>query len=73
MERYPMLRLITRFNKAILVLVALAAVILVAWHAVDGASFSALVLLTLAGGLTIAAVKVFLELVTLVTEMLVPR
>ncbi|HZQ59943.1 MAG TPA: hypothetical protein VFC24_01265 [Casimicrobiaceae bacterium] len=73
MERFPILDLILRYGtpaSVVLGVIGAALVLLLAWTAL---AWIALPLALFAGGLVFVLGKSYVEIVTIVTEMLVPR
>ena len=73
MERFPVLDLILRYGTAasvVLGVIGAALVLFLAWNAL---AWIAVPLAILIGGLVFVLGKSYVEIVTIVTEMLVPR
>lgn len=73
MERFPALSLLVKFGHAGAILAALAVLILVLTVGWPALGWVAVIVALLAGALVYIMAKSFVELVTIVTEMLVPR
>jgi hypothetical protein len=73
MERYPILDLILRYGRPGAYVAALIAAALVVGFGWPGLGWISLALGLLAAGFVFLLVKSYVEIVTIITEMLVPR
>lgn len=73
MERFPALDLILRYGTVGSILFALAAAVAVAWGLWSSLAWAAVIASLVTGAIVLLVCKAFVELVTLITEMLVPR
>lgn len=73
MEKYLLLRLTVRYGVPAAILIALAAAAATLWLAYAGLGLGAVVLALFAGLLVFAAIKSYVELVVLITDMLIPQ
>jgi len=73
MDRFPALVLILRYGAAGSVLIALAGAAVIAWGLWSSLGWIAAIAAVAVGSIVLLICKAFVELVTLITEMLVPR
>jgi hypothetical protein len=73
LERFPALDFILRYGTVGSILIALAAAVAVSWGLWSSLAWGAAIAAVAAGAIVLLVCKAFVELVTLITEMLVPR
>lgn len=73
MERYPVLNFILRYGKVASVAAAILAAVAIAGLGWQVLGWLAIVLAIVAGAVVFVLAKSYVEIVTIITEMLVPR
>lgn len=73
MERYPVLNFILRYGKVASVAAAILAAVAIAGLGWQALGWLAIVLAIVAGAVVFVLAKSYVEIVTIITEMLVPR
>lgn len=73
MNKYPVLGLIVKFGAPAAIAVAVIAFLLIAWVLWGLIGAGALVVGAFVGGLLFLVAKSYVELVTIITEMLLPQ